>query len=196
MNNELMLDVGQANEFKLACRREGLTNEDIKILCERRGLLGQFRDVLLNRSEIKPIEHLVDFDTPPSIPQGWTILPDAEQLPARMKGKMKFDPKKVGLHLDNGQKNGKVIQGNDLRKKLEKVPVFGAQLLDFLLENPHLIPEEWKGKAVFFWGTIYRDTVGDLYVRCLGWHGDRGYWDYHWLDYDWSGNDPSAVLAN
>lgn len=34
MNKELMLDVGQANELKLAFRRAGYTNELIKKLCE------------------------------------------------------------------------------------------------------------------------------------------------------------------
>lgn len=34
MDNELMLDVGQANELKLAFRRAGYTNADIKRLVE------------------------------------------------------------------------------------------------------------------------------------------------------------------
>ncbi len=34
MDTELMLDVGQANELKLAFRRSGYTNADIKKLCE------------------------------------------------------------------------------------------------------------------------------------------------------------------
>ena len=34
MDTELMLDVGQANELKLAFRRSGYTNVDIKKLCE------------------------------------------------------------------------------------------------------------------------------------------------------------------
>lgn len=53
MNNELMLDVGQANELKLAFRREGdWNNEKIKALTERRGLLTQVLDVLEGRSQI------------------------------------------------------------------------------------------------------------------------------------------------
>ncbi|MCC7004621.1 hypothetical protein IT397_01765 [Candidatus Nomurabacteria bacterium] len=141
---------------------------------------------------------IIDFDKTPFIPSCWTILPDSEQLPNRVKGKMKFDLKKVALHLDNDQENGKVIQANDLRKKLEKVPVYGAQLLDFLFENPHLIPQEWKewkGRAVFFWGTIYRAN-GRLFVRYLYWSGGRWDWDCRWLGVDWTGYDPAAVLTN
>lgn len=53
MSNELMLDVGQANELKLAFRREGpWTNEEIKMLCEQKGLLNKFHEVLLGQAEI------------------------------------------------------------------------------------------------------------------------------------------------
>ncbi len=56
-NDELMLDVGQANEIKLAMRREGKwTNKEIKMLCERKGFLTQVHEVLLGRAEIKPID--------------------------------------------------------------------------------------------------------------------------------------------
>jgi hypothetical protein len=55
MNSELMLDVGQANELKLAFRREGdWDNEKIKVLTERRGFLRQVLDVLEGRAQITP----------------------------------------------------------------------------------------------------------------------------------------------
>ena len=54
-NNELMLDVGQADEIKLAMRREGFwTNEKIKNLCKK-GFLAQVLEVLEGRAEIVPI---------------------------------------------------------------------------------------------------------------------------------------------
>ena len=57
MNSELMLDVGQANELKLAFRREGdWDNEKIKALSERRGLLTQVLDVLEGRAQITPMK--------------------------------------------------------------------------------------------------------------------------------------------
>ncbi len=192
MSNEMMLDVGQANELKLALRREGWNNEELKMACERKGFLGLVRETLLGRAEIKMIEHLIDFDAKPSVPDGWTILPDSEQLPNRVRGQMKFDPSKVKLHLDSGQKNGS-IEGNKLLKKLTKESVYGAQLLDFYLANPHLIPEEWKGKAIFFWGTIYRSAVGRSCVRCLYWRGGGWGWDYIWLGLGWGGSSPALV---
>lgn len=67
-------------------------------------------------------------------------------------------------------------------KELEDQPVLNANVLDFLREHPELIPDEWKGKFTFFWGTIYRHRDGDLYVRCLYWDGGRWDWGCDSLD--------------
>ncbi len=141
---------------------------------------------------------LISCTLPVFIPEGWSVLPDSEQLPNRVLGQVKFDPSKVKLHLDEGQKEGKRIQGNELRKKLVNEPVYTAHILDYLLkpENQHLIPEEWKDKVIFFWGTIYRASYGSLSVRSLNWHGDRWRWDYFWLVGDWRDYRPSAVSAS
>ncbi len=177
-------------------KKVGFREADFASIAGDTDKLGRILSYIRGCSEIKPIEHLIDFDKAPSVPKGWTILPDAKQLPNRVRGTMKFDSKKVALHLDDGQKDGKWIQGNKLRQKLEKVPVYGAQLGDFYMANLHLIPEEWKGKAVFFWGTIYRDAGGRLCVRFLYWRGDGWVWVYRWLDVDFNGRSPAAVSAS
>jgi len=199
-NNELMLDVGQANEIKLALRREGgWTNEEIKALCERRGLLSHVREVLLGRAEIKPVEHVIDLDADPYVPNNWSV---EEHIKG---GQMKWDPTRVRFHLSNGQKkNGNVIEGNKLRKEIAKLSGYNANLLDFLLkkENQHLIPEEWKQdekgntRYIYFWGTIYRDSDGDLCVRYLCWFGTRWDWSCYWLGDDWYDNGPALVPAS
>ncbi len=155
-----------------------------------------FRALAEGRAKVEVLKYVVDFNKLPSVPDGWTILPDDEQLPNRIKGQLEFDAKKIALHLDKGQKDGKVIEGNKLRNKLKDVPVYGAQLLDFYLANPHLIPEEWKGKAVFFWGTIYRRADGRLFVRCLCWSGAGWGWICLWLGLGWDGDDPAARCAS
>jgi len=75
--------------------------------------------------------------------------------------------------------------------------VYNANLLDYLLAHPELIPDSWKGKAVFFWGKIYRVSSGRLYVRYLFFHGhgERWSWSYHWLDYDFDSDSPAAVAG-
>lgn len=179
-------------KLELAVRRNGGTRKLVDDLCKG-NVLAQIFEVLEGRAEIKQIEHLINFDDKPSVPNGWTILPDNEQLAGRVRGLWKFDPTKLNLHLDNGQRNGKRIEGNELRKKLVSVPVFGAKLGDFLYKNPQFIPESWKGKAIFFWGTIYLDAVGNLSVRCLCHGGVSWDWRYGWLDCVWDGSNPAVV---
>ncbi|MEK7649545.1 MAG: hypothetical protein AAB367_01085 [Patescibacteria group bacterium] len=189
MSAELMLDVGQANEFKLACRRAGYTNADIKKMCEG-DILAQVLSIIRGHGEVTPIRHTIDCDANPFIPDGWRVEEH------RRYGQFEWDPTKVSLHLSPNQQNGKVIEGNKLRRELASVPVLNANVLDYLLANQHLIPEEWKekGKAVFFWGTIYRCLDGHLYVRYLCFNGRwRGY--HFWLDRDWLGDDLAARLA-
>ena len=135
---------------------------------------------------------IIDLDADPFIPAGWTVPEGRHQK----GGQFTFDPSQVKLHLDAGQQDGKSIQGHKLHKQLAVVSVFNAVLLDWYLANPQHIPEEWKGKAVFFWGTIYRYRDGDLCVRYLYWDGGRWQADYRWLGLDWSGRNPAAVRAS
>jgi len=135
---------------------------------------------------------IIDLDSAPYIPDGWSVEEHNKG------GVMEWDPTKVALHLDPDQKNGKWIEGNKLRKKLAKLNPYNANLLDFLLkkENQHLIPEEWKGKYIYFWGTIYRSSDGRLCVRYLFWLVGAWLWDYNWLGRGWDGGRPAAVPAS
>jgi len=182
-----MLDVGQANELKMALRREGKwTNKKIKMLCEQKGLLTQVLGVIDGFSEIKPLEFVIDCDVNPMIPDGWTIEKHTKG------GAFRFAKDRILLHLAKKQKSGTIL-GHDLHKELEKEPVLNACVLDYLLAHTHLIPEEWKGQTVFFWGTIYRCAGVNLCIRCLCWDDGRWSWHYHWLDGDWSSGSSAAV---
>ncbi len=131
----------------------------------------------------------VDLDTDPFIPNAWSIEEH------KKGGQFKYDPKMVELYLNEGQKNGECIEGNKLRKELATKGVFNANLLDFLLKNPQLIPESWKEKVIFFWGTVYCSTGGRLYVRYLFCPGDKWSWGYEWLNDGWNFHNPAAVLG-
>ena len=138
--------------------------------------------------EIKPIEHIINCDAQPLIPSGWSIVPDKEQLPNRVQGSFQCNPAQVKLYLSDQQRNG-----HELKKKLADKEVLPANVLDYLLANKHLIPEEWKGESVFFWGTVYRDAYGYPSVRYLSWNGDGWYWCYFWLVCDWYDDYPAAL---
>jgi len=201
MDSELMLDVGQANEFKLAMRRNGWTNADLKKFCEG-DVMGRTLSVLRGQSDIVPLvssatvgklsEHLIDTDTPPFVPSGWEAEPNGH----KKRGQFLWISFKVGLFLSVNQQGGKTSKGHKLREELINLPVLNANVLDYLLAHPELIPESWKGKSVFFWGTIYRGASGKLGVRYLFWHDDgRWLWNFHKLDNDWNGHSPAAVVS-
>lgn len=111
-----------------------------------------------------------------------------------------WDPTKIELKLFGNQCNpGGSIYGQEIWRQLERTPFFNANLLDYLIGNPYLIPEEWKVTSsgeiqyIFFWGTIFTDDNGGLCVACLYWNGY--YWDkgYKLILSDWLPTDVSAV---
>jgi hypothetical protein len=159
------------------------------MLTKRKGFLTDVRQALLGFAEIKPLEHIIDCDANPVIPSGLTIEKHVKG------GTLRWVKEQVLLHLSKKQEKGGVIGGHDLRKELENEKVMNACVLDYLEKNQHLIPESWKGKAVFFWGTIYRDANGSLYVRFLCWGVDRFVSRYCYLDFDWSEGNPAAVSS-
>jgi hypothetical protein len=185
-NDQLMLDVGQANEIKLAARRAGATNADLKRLSEG-DVFAQILPVLRGFGEVMIIKHIIDCDAKPFVPDGWKV---EEHIKG---GQFKWDSSQIEPYLDKSQKNGKSIVGNKLRELLAGKSALNANVLDYLLANTELIPEEWKGKYIFFWGTVYRHSDGRLYVRYLYWHGDGWSWYYYWLGYGFDGNDPAAL---
>ena len=152
--------------------------------------LSEIKDVLNGRAVVSYPQHLIDCDAAPFQPNGWSMEKHVKA------GQFEWNPTRVKLYLAKSQKPGKLVEGNKLRKELEGQMVLNANVLDYLLKNPELIPDEWKGKAVFFWGTIYRDSRGDLYVRCLYWDGSRWHWNYRWLDRSFNDDYPAAVLAS
>ncbi len=195
MSEQLMLDVGQANELKLAFRKANYTNDDIKRLCEG-SVLADVRNVLLGHAEVKTLEHLIDLNADPFVPGGWSV----EQH--QQGGPFKWDPKAVEFYLSEPQRKEKFIEGNKLRRELENKPVLNANVLDYLLAHPCLIPEEWKKdekgrlRYIFFWGTIYRDSDGGVGVRCLYWHYGRWHCGGDWLAHGWYVGSPAALRAS
>ena len=147
--------------------------------------------VQLGDAVITVPEHLIDLDANPFIPYDGCKVEEHQK-----GGQFRWDASKVALYLSKKQRGSSYIDGNKLRDELKGKPVYNANLLGYLLKKPHLIPEEWKGKFVFFWGTIYRHSGGDLYVRCLYWDGDGWYWGDDWLDGGWRDYYFAACFAS
>jgi len=188
MRDKFTLDVGLALDLKNAFRRHGWSEGEIKKL-SKGDLLRDVREVLFGRAEIRRIVHVINCGAAPIVPEKCTVEEHKKSEPST-----RWDPAKITLFLAEGQKVDR-IKGDDLRKELEGKPVLNACVLDYLLAHPDLIPVEWKGKDVFFWGTIFRDRGGCLCVRFLCWSGGRWQWCYRWVGHDWSDDDPAVVSA-
>ena len=143
---------------------------------------------------------IIDCIAPPFIPRDSKVL-------EHRKGEERFvwDPAEVTLFLSpeqedeivsGGPRDGRTISGEDLRKLLADKPVLNANVLDFLLAHPDLIPGEWKGRSVFFWGTIYSGFLNTSYVRALRWdeHEQSWIWHHGWLVYEWDFGGPALML--
>jgi len=71
-------------------------------------------------------------------------------------------------------------------------------VMDWLLDNPEFIPEAWKEKCVYFFGTIYSDVEGMHIVFGLYWDNDNGGWKVcrYFMGMPWGGkNQYIAVFA-
>lgn len=185
-----LYSVGQMNQLGDALERSGYTPADVTQLSGG--------DILANvlplvraygKTPTVAVQNLIDCDANPFEPSGLKVHSHTKG------GQYTFDPN-VTLYLSEKQKSGGVIEGNKLLKELANKHPLNANVLDYLLKNTHLIPESWKGKYVYFFGTVYRDSRGNLYVRYLFWDGEQWFSFCHWLDNDWYSNNPVALRAS
>ncbi|MDD4901544.1 MAG: hypothetical protein PHE24_00175 [Patescibacteria group bacterium] len=107
-----------------------------------------------------------------------------------------LDGRKVIFFRSDRQQIGKTIKGFEIRKELANKSVLNANILDALVEFPEFITEEFKNEAwIFFWGTIYCKTGGNLYVRCFHWAGSRREWSYSFVACALNANCLAAITT-
>lgn len=155
------------------------------------GKSAQHLSVINGMAKIKCIEYLIDTDAAPFIPVGWSVRKHM------VDGLWIWNPNSVELFLSRRQKKDYEI-GTDLLKVIssqEGKRILNANVLDYLLAHPELIPESWRGKSVFFWGTIYRILGGECYVRYLFWDGLKWSWDCYWLGARFDASNPAAFIS-
>lgn len=153
---------------------------------------------LLDRSMSRQKMHVIDCDADPFLCPGWCVVEH------RKGGQMEWDPTKIAFYLSQDQKVGKTVVGTKLLEDLRSKSVMNANVLDYLLAHPELIPSKCRGKDTFFWGTIFRNRDGRPCVLCLGgkrrflhfWY--RGEWSsfQHGLDHGFSDICPALVNTN
>lgn len=174
----------------------GLTIGQVNAIVKKLGGEQGAMQFLRGYSEITVVKHVIDMDAKPLIPyDGWKVEEH------KKGGQLEWTPTGFRLHLSANQAEHKSIEGYKLRKELANEPVLNANLLDYLLEHPHLIPEDWKvdeqgrTRYIYFWGTIYRVSDVNLSVRYLHWNG--GHWKawYNWFNDVFGVQSPSLLLA-
>lgn len=138
----------------------------------------------------KKVTHIIDLDADPRVRNWrWGVWEHTKG------GQLEFDPTKIALYLVEEQKKGKIV-GNNLLEKLRGMTVYNDNLLEFFLHHPHLVPEEWRGKNIFFWGTIFT-MIGKPFVHCLVCESCGDLWSLHgYLDDPFGPNDHAIVLAS
>ena len=185
-----LYSIGAMNQLGDALEKAGFTPEEVTKL-KQFSDLGKIKDVLSGIATIAYPDHLIDTDATPFIPDGWSVEKHSGH------GLWKWNPNSIQLFLSKEQERNYEV-GHDLQQIIESQQgkiILNANVLDYLLAHPELIPESWKGKAVFFWGTIYRGSDGRLCVRYLGWRGAGWDWRCGWLGNNFRADSPAALAS-
>lgn len=138
---------------------------------------------------MKKTKHIIDTDILPTLPDWATIVEN------KTYGKIQWNLKDMELYLSEKQKDG-YISGGDLRKEVsDKYPV-NLAILQYLVDNPSLVPKGLEGKYVYGFGTIVEDRDGRLICPCLLVYDGRVVLGWDWLGYDWRGISPALRFAS
>jgi hypothetical protein len=113
-------------------------------------------------------QHLIDCDTPPrTFPAKfsstrWVIARHSTH------GHFYWKASAVQLVLVSCRRKNDETIGAEIPAELEGKRTLNANVLNYLLANPELIPKDWRSKEVCFWGTIYRVSNMDnsYHVHC------------------------------
>jgi len=124
----------------------------------------------------------------PMLDSGWKLV-----NPNQKNEAFEFSLSNVKL-VPCGSRENKV-NGKALLSEL-KEKAFNAYLLEFLLKNQNLIPTEWQGKTIFFFGTTYWDNSTPPLIAILKMKFYDGNWESgaSYLDDDFDGGD--AIVKN
>jgi hypothetical protein len=142
------------------------------------------------------VDRIIDLNAEPFVPAGWFIIRHLKG------GHFRWDPNAIELYLSPIQREGGIIEGDTLFPWLANKNVLNANMLDYVLARPRLIPDELRSdekgnlRFIFFWGTLYRDENGFRRVRFL--YRNRFKWagGVSFLGSEWNGSDPAAVLKS
>lgn len=154
------------------------------------GVLGQVLLVLRRQANVVPRTHIIDCDAPSFCREQDVVVSHREH------GVMDWSAAQIDLWLSERQKRPGHSSGRALLDALSGAQTANANVLDYLLkeENWYIIPEPWKGVKTGFWGTVYKDATGSLFVRCLCWHGSGWAEEKMLVRLDFTRSCPVAII--
>lgn len=130
--NVLTFDVALAAKLKRSWRRAGGTEYDLDLLAES-DQLALIMQVLRGHAEIQLVTHVIDANKRP------------------MESYYK-----ISKHEEQGEITWSEAGHTVLGENEERIFVpYNGTVLEYLVEYPILIPNEWKGHKVLFLGTKY-----------------------------------------
>ena len=173
--SDLMLDVGQANELKLAFRRAGYESAEVKTLCEG-NILAQVREVLLGLAHIVPIQVSVVATLTQAGQKTITVLQNITTLERIAIGKHEWknpeitnkrfphDPMTVGEWEYDLYHPNRIISSDDAKSGAE-VDGWLVAKAENLLALGQAFPEEQRKFPIIALGSV---CEGDGSRRVLG----------------------------
>ena len=182
--DKFILSGGQSHMLEGVFHRTGWDTTTVNMLADSKNA-ALVKEFLLGRAKIEIMRHVVDFESSPSLPYSQFQLLPEDQPANRVTGTWEIDPKAIKTLLTGDVKApyGR-LTGKTLVSRLADKKVFGAQLLDYLIDHPEALPYEWTQKAafdlgrtivVYFLGTVYRGPRGTKYVRGFNMDGPRSF---------------------
>lgn len=198
MGNVSKFSIGAVHEFIISAATAGFTPKELSVLTRSQKLLKEMLDVISGHASINQIVDIVDYDRFPDVPIGnWRERKWAVES-HNLFGKFEWKPEYTWLYHDSPENGIQHQTCGDILESDFETSFPNASLMDHLLEHgPSRIPDDWQGKNVFFFGTIYRDRSDDcLYVRYLAWEQSR---NCHCsgrrkLDEKWTKNDHALMF--
>lgn len=224
-------DFGLIHEAVVSARNAGLGRAEWARLAHEKALWHSFSSVLAGEASIIPNPQAkskrvrwvkpadselvrytnrknlirVNLDLAPELPFARTKVsenPKGGWVEVELRrGSLYVGGKACILHLEDGQKDGKSMQGYDLSRALSSQATLHPNILDALLANSHLLPDSLKQDEngstcfIFFWGVEFSSSGGTRYVRYLVWVGDAWQSGFCWLDGRFDGQNPALLRA-
>jgi len=144
--------------------------------------LKRYLDVLYDVAEIKNIRHVIDCDAIPFVEETSKIEKH------RRGGQWEFNPCQVSLYSSKETSDAEIFE--DFNNK----PALNANVYDYLLKHPDIIPASWIRNCVCFWGTIFScENRETRYVRAL--YHTRGEWVGSYFTLNSSSGVNIAILS-